>query len=451
MDKVFLTKSEENYQMKTETTLLGKIEDRTALIGVIGLGYVGLTLALGLTEQGYTVAGVDIDSKHLENIRKVNTFTNDEPSGALNEALRAAVRGDKLWLSQHLDLACDIMVVCVPLNTFGRNVKLPHYGNLFTALSQITAVLSNADNTQLVLIESTLPIGTTEEKIIPFLIENNKKVIGQDYHLAYCPERVSIGTLAEDLSRYPRVIGAYSPQCGELAKALYSKITTGGIDITTPVNTEFVKLAEATIRYVNQTLANTFALTCKMSKADVWTVRELVNKVNLWEFLRPGPGVGGHCLSKDAGFLLANNLRLTNTLWETLENLNKSVIMDIVKTIFRSAKAEKKVRIIILGKAYKANVVSVENSGTTKLTEQLKDIPDFSVVAHDPSDYDGLSVEEIAIGAHVIVLMTDHAEYYGNDWQAVAKVVKRPILIDARGMFADSPPKGFEYHCLGIG
>lgn len=438
--------------MKTKTTLLDKIEDRTALIGVIGLGYVGLTLALGLTEQGYTVAGIDIDSEHLENIRTGNTFIRYEHSETLEQSLKSAIRGDKLWLSPDLNLACDIMIVCVPLNTFGDNVKLPHYGNLFTALSQIVAVLDHTDDTRLVLIESTLPIGTTEDKIIPFLIKNSEKIIGQDYHLAYCPERVSVGTLAESLSMHPRVIGAYSPQCGKLAKALYSKLTIGDVDITTCINAEFVKLTENTIRYVNITLANAFALMCKEAKADVWAVRELVNKVGAWEFLLPGPGVGGHCLSKDAGFLLANDLvQLTNTLWETLENLNKTTIMDIVKTIFKSVKAERKAKIVILGKAYKANVTSTKNSSTAKLVEQLKDVPDFSIVTHDPSDYDGLSVEEVAIGAHAIVLMTDHGKYHDIDWQAIAKVVKQPVLIDARGMFAKKLPKGFDYYCLGQG
>lgn len=436
--------------------LLAKIEDRTAMIGVVGLGYVGLTLALGLTEQGYSVVGVDKSTKHLEDILDRSSFVSSEPD--LIEALHRAIRGDKLRLSDSLDPMCDILIVCVPVDALGENSRIPDFSCLLGALAQVVRVLENAPYPRLVLIESTLPVGTFHSVVVPYLSRRcASKVAGKDFHVAYCPERVSIGTLLHDLNTRPRVIGAFSKQCegGPLAKALYSKLTTGDVDVTTAANAEFVKLAEATIRYVNITLANTFAMISETTETDIWTVRELVNKVQLWDFHRPGPGVGGHCLTKDAKFLLASDtgeLPLTGTLWETLENLNRSVIAKLIKMLFRSiSKVDGRVRIVVLGCAYKANVTSTKNSGTEKLLEYLRDDQVFSVVIHDPMDFDGLSVEEIAIGSHAIVLMADHEEYRNINWKAIVQVAERAVLIDARGMFADAPPEGVEYYCLGVG
>lgn len=457
MDKVFLTMQDQTGRlsdiMEAKTPLLAKIEDHTAMIGIVGLGYVGLTLALGLTEKGYSVVGVDSSTKHLEDILDRSSFVKDEPG--LTEALHRAIRGDKLRLAGSLDPMCDILIVCVPVDAFG-NAKIPDLRHLLDALAQIALVLDNAPSPRLVLIESTLPISIFNSIVVPFLLRHcNKKVAGKDFYIAYCPERVSIGTLLHDLNTRPRVIGAVSEQCegGPLAKALYSKLTAGDIDITTAANAEFTKLAEATIRYVNVTLANALALISSTTATDIWTVRKLVNKVQLWDFHRPGPGVGGHCISKDAGFMLSDTLiPLANTLWETLENINRSVIAKLVKMLFSSTStAEGRIRIVVLGRAYKANVTSAKNSGTDKLLEYLRDDQMFSVVIHDPMDFEGLSVEEIAIDSHAIVLMTDHEAYREINWKAVAQVSKRAVLIDARGMFADAPPEDVEYYCLGQG
>ncbi len=299
-----------------------------ATIGVIGLGYVGLPLAVVLADAGFRVWGIDTNETRVGAV-SAGDWPLDEDEPQLPELLHKVV--NDVYLDATPDYAalrsCDVAVVAVP--TPIDDGKMPDYGALWSALCGIGDHMQGG----LVILESTLAPMTTEDAA---------QMLGPGYWLAHCPERVTPGRLYENLHLLPRIIGGYTDEAAILTERLYSRAIGASFKWyhTDALTAEVVKCAENAYRDVQIAFANELALICDAVGADVWTVRDLVNTCPGRNVLRPGPGVGGACLTKDT-WLLASALPEPPTLMLTARTINDEMA-DCVVGLVAEALAESK-------------------------------------------------------------------------------------------------------------
>jgi UDP-N-acetyl-D-glucosamine dehydrogenase len=296
-------KAHQDYQRSTvlqeyrnAMELAKKIHDRTARVGVIGLGYVGLPLGVEMAKQGFQVTGIDIDRQKVDSINAGIPHVLDVPS----EALLSLVAQGKIKATQSLASVenVDTVSVCVP--TPLRKTKEPDLSYVIAAAETIRNHLQQG---QLVVFESTSYPGTTREVVLPILEKTGLRV-GSDFFLAFSPERVDPGNAKYTTRNIPKVIGGITPQCVELATMFYSQFVENIVRVSSPECAEMVKLLENTFRSVNIALANEMALMCHKFKVDVWEVIEAA-KSKPFGFMPfyPGPGLGGHCIPVDPYYL----------------------------------------------------------------------------------------------------------------------------------------------------
>lgn len=424
------------------TELRNRIESKTAKITVIGLGYVGLPLAIVLADAGFRVWGIDTNETRAGAVSAGDwPLDTDEPH--LPEMLREVVKDGKLSATpDHVACqAADVVIVCVP-TPVGED-KCPDYGALWSALCGI------GDNMRggLVILESTLAPMTTEDAV---------QMLGDGFWIAHCPERVTPKRLLTNLRYMPRIVGGYNLEATLLARSLYLQIVDRTIELcfTDALTAEIVKCAENAYRDVQIAFANELAVACDQLGADVWEVRELVNTCPGREMLRPGPGVGGACLTKDS-WLLASSLPEPPSLMLTAREVNDGMAAYIVDTLVASALDEARVPllgaiVVILGAAYRAGTSDVRESPATRLMLELSKAG-AEVMFYDPhvDGYDG-DLEQALTHADVAVIATGHMEFVGLDWSALGKVMRNQVLVDARGIVAEAP-EGFIFRGLGRG
>jgi len=276
--------------------LLQKIQSREAHLGVIGLGYVGLPLAVEFAKAGFRVTGVDINEERVGRLREGVSYIKDV-AGAELEPL---VRSDRLRATTDFSLLAetDTVEICVP--TPLRKTRDPDVSFIVSAVEQIRKTLHR---TQLIVLESTTYPGTTEELILPMLEETGLKV-GEDFYLAFSPERVDPGNPRYNTKNIPKVVGGITPRCTEIASTLYRQTLESVIEVRSTQVAEMVKLLENTFRSVNIGLVNELALMCRKMGIDVWEViRAAATKPFGFMPFYPGPGLGGHCIPIDPFYL----------------------------------------------------------------------------------------------------------------------------------------------------
>ena len=276
--------------------LKSKIKDRSAKIGIIGLGYVGLPLAVEFGKAGFSVTGFDNDASKVGEIQKGSSYIPDVSSkdvGDLTSSKKLSPTADKTLLNK-----MDIIIICVP--TPLRKTKEPDISFILQAAEDIN---SNLRRGQLIVLESTTYPGTTEEVILPKLGGNGLKV-GKDIYIAFSPERVDPGNKKYKTKDIPKVVGGVSETCTELTKLLYSQIIKDVISVSSTRSAEMVKLLENTFRAVNIGLINELAIMCNKMNLDIWEIIEAA-KTKPFGFMPfyPGPGLGGHCLPIDPLYL----------------------------------------------------------------------------------------------------------------------------------------------------
>ena len=415
--------------------LRARIEAREARIGVIGLGYVGLPLAVEFAKAGFPVVGFDLDLRKVERIVAGESYIEDVPAADVSAAVAA---GRLRATADFGELArCDVIHVCVP--TPLTKTKDPDVSHMARALDDIR---KRARSGQLIILGSTTYPGTTHELFVEML-ESSGLRVGHDLAVAFAPERIDPGNKRYKVRDVPKVVGGETPLCTELASAVFAAIFDRIVPVSSTQSAEMVKLLENTFRAINIGLVNEVALMCDRLGLDVWEVIEAAatKPYGFMKFL-PGPGLGGHCIPVDPTYLAwkMKSLNFPARFIELATEINGQMpyhVVDKVAAILNGARlAVNGSRILILGVAYKPDVSDVRESPSLDVIRLLGE-RGGEVVFHDPhvaevtiGDRVHKSVElsdDRLAGSDVVVILTDHSTI---DYQRVTDLA--PRLFDTR-------------------
>ncbi len=401
-------------------------------IGIVGLGYVGLPLAVAFAEAGHEVVGLDSDPRKVEGLNAGISHVEDVASAAL-----APLSGRLQATGNQADLAsCEAIVICVPTPLTGsREPDLTYLVESATALSGVL------QPEQLVVLESTTYPGTTRERLLPILEESGLSA-GRDFHLAFSPERIDPGRTDYTVRTTPKLVGGLTPACVERARELYALICDEVIVLSSPEAAELSKLLENIFRSVNIALVNELAQLCDRLEIDVWEVVDAA-ATKPFGFMRfePGPGMGGHCLPVDP-FYLAFKAREHDFYPEFIElagKVNQTQPVFCVERIERALNSASKPvngsRILLLGVSYKAGVGDIRESPALKIARRLRDLGG-EVAYHDPHvpelpelGLSSIDLDEALASCDVAAIVTAHPSLNYADVVSSASLV-----VDFRGV-----------------
>lgn len=410
-------------------------------MGIIGLGYVGLPIAVAFAEAGREVVGLDTDPAKIESINRSESYIEDIPSATL-----AALGGRLRATADYSELtSCDAVIICVPTPLTGS--REPDLSYLESAAGELAEVLAPG---QTVILESTTYPGTTRDLLAPALETGNRKA-GRDFHVAFSPERIDPGRTDFTVRTTPKLVGGMTAGCTERAVELYETICDNVIPLSGPEAAELSKLLENIFRSVNIALVNELAQLCDRLGVDVWEVIDAA-ATKPFGFMRfdPGPGMGGHCLPVDP-FYLAFKAREHDFYPEFIElagKINQSQPLFCVSRIERvlneNAKPVNGTRILILGVSYKAGVGDTRESPAIKIVRLLRELG-ADVRYHDPHVPElkeaGISnspdLPSALAEAELSVIITAHPEF---DWREV--IDGSELVFDLRGVTREFPDNG---------
>ncbi len=408
-------------------------------IGVIGLGYVGVPLAVAFAEAGEDVVGVDVDTRTVTALREGISHVEDVSSERLAGLL------DRFHpTTRYADLArVDAILVCVPTPLTPN--REPDLGPLLASTRSLADVLQ-AD--QLVVLESTTYPGTTRERLVP-LLEESGMTAGTDFHVAFSPERVDPGRTDHTMRTTPKVVGGLTDACAERAAALYGMICDTVVPVSSPEAAELTKLLENIFRSVNIAMVNELAILADRMGIDIWEVVDAA-ATKPYGFMRfdPGPGMGGHCLPVDPFYLSwrAREFDLATEFIELAGKINQQMPYHCLERVERTlndvGKAVRDARVLVLGVSYKAGVGDTRESPALKIMDLLAERgADLSY--HDPHVPElpghGLvsePLEEAVAQSDLVLLVTAHP---GIDHVAIAE--SAPLLLDLRGVTRSAAAK----------
>jgi UDP-N-acetyl-D-glucosamine dehydrogenase len=396
--------------------LIEKLRNRSAHVGVVGLGYVGLPLAVEYARAGFKVTGFDVVASTVESLNQGRSHVRDVSSGLLQEAVSS---GNFRATTEFSDLATvDTVNICVP--TPLRKTKDPDVSYIVSAVEEIAKYLHKD---MLVILESTTYPGTTEELILPMLEATGLKV-GEDFYLAFSPERVDPGNAIYNTHNIPKVVGGVTPACTEIAQHLYRATLDTVIPVSSTRVAEMVKLLENTFRSVNIGLVNELALMCDTMGIDVWEVIDAAaTKPFGFMPFYPGPGLGGHCIpidpfylswkAREAGF----EARFIELAGMVNSYMPQHVVNKVIEALNARGKAVRGSKILILGVAYKADIEDVRESPAISVIDRLLRL-EGDVDYHDPYVIDlereGLAMRSVMLtpdriaGTDLVVIITAH-------------------------------------------
>jgi UDP-N-acetyl-D-glucosamine dehydrogenase len=401
-------------------------------IGIVGLGYVGLPLAVAFAEAGHEVVCLDVDPRKVEALREGRSYVED-----IDDATLAPLRDRLRPTADYADLAsCDAAIVCVPTPLSGsREPDLTYLVDAGTALS---AVLQPE---QLVVLESTSYPGTTRERLLPIL-EQSGMAAGRDFHLAFSPERIDPGRTDFTVRTTPKLLGGITERCAERARDLYAEICDEVVVLSTPEAAELAKLLENIFRSVNIALVNELSQLCDRLGIDVWEVVEAA-ATKPFGFMRfdPGPGMGGHCLPVDP-FYLAFKAREHDFYPEFIElagKINQAqpafCVERIERALNQAGKPVKDSKILILGASYKAGVGDTRESPALKIIKLLQ-VLGADTTYHDPHvpelpelNLTSVDLETALTSTDLAAIVTAHPQLNYEEVVATA-----PLVVDFRGI-----------------
>jgi UDP-N-acetyl-D-glucosamine dehydrogenase len=400
--------------------------------GVIGLGYVGLPLAVALAEVGEQVVAVDVDPRKVAAIRAGDSYVEDVSADRLRRALPQIEA-----TSHYQPLArTDAIVICVPTPLTAN--REPDLSALTSAAHALGQVLQRG---QLVVLESTTYPGTTRECLVPILEQESDLVVGEDVSVAFSPERVDPGRTDYTLRNTPKVIGGMTPACGDRAAGLYASICDELVRVSTPEAAEMTKLLENIFRSVNIALVNELAILADRMGIDIWEVVDAAStKPYGFKRFEPGPGMGGHCLPVDPFYLTwrAREFHMSTEFIELAGKINQQMPYYCAERIERAlndvAKPVKGSRIAVLGVSYKGGTGDVRESPALRILEVLNE-RGAELSYHDPyvPSLPDLGLASIPLSdiqaADVVVLVTAHP---GLDHGAIADDAS--LFVDLRGV-----------------
>ncbi len=399
--------------------LLEKIKTKKAKIGVIGLGYVGLPLALEFVKSGYQVIGFDKSKERVESLNKGKSYVID----VQNEEIRIPVQNGLFRATDDSDVlsTLDAMSICVP--TPLTKTKDPDMSYIINVSQEIKKHLHSD---QLFILESTTYPGTTEELVLPILEEGGRKA-GKDFYLAFSPERIDPGNKRYSVKNIPKIIGGVTRKCTELASCLYGNIIETIVPVSSPKVAEMVKLLENTFRNVNIALVNEIAIMAERLDIDVWEVIDAA-KTKPFGFMPfyPGPGLGGHCIPIDPLYLswVAKKHGFELRSIALADQINSSMPEFVVEKVTDALNGDKKSvkgsNIHVLGVAYKKDVDDVRESPALEIMNILRRkgakvtytdpyIPELSY--HEFHARSKPMTKELLSKADCSVIVTDHSNF----------------------------------------
>jgi len=408
---------------------------RDETVGVIGLGYVGLPLAIAFAESDATVVGVDVSEERVKLLRQGKSYLTDVSDEAV-----ASVRERFHPTTDYAELQrCDAVIICVP--TPLAKTGEPDISYIISAVENFRPHLRRG---MLVVLESTTYPGTTEELLKPMLEETGLKA-GVDFNLAFSPERIDPSNKTWTIRNTPKVVGGLTPACTERACALYSRVVEKVVPVSSPKVAEMTKLLENTFRAVNIALVNEMAILCRRMGISVWEVIDAAS-TKPFGFMRfePGPGIGGHCIPIDPLYLAwkarefnheARFIRIADAINRQMPEYVVGLIADSLNDFGKPLKGS---RILLLGVAYKPEVNDYRESPALALVELLSQ-KGSHVLYHDPYvpevNHNGRAMKSVELTedelakSDCVVIVTAHKCY---DWDWV--VANSQLVVDTRGV-----------------
>jgi UDP-N-acetyl-D-mannosaminuronic acid dehydrogenase len=426
-------------------------------VAVVGLGYVGLPLACVFADNGFVTVGIEADKKKTKMISEgVCPIPGKEPG--LSELLMKVTKERRLHVSTDPAECRKAEAIFICVDTPINKNKEPMLGYLMEAVSDVG---KNLKRGTMVSVESTIPPGTMEEKVIPVLEKESGMRAGKDFSVVHCPERVMPGFLLRNLRGYERVIGGLDEESLRKGIAFYSTIVKSKLHPTDLLSAEITKTVENTYRDVQIAFANEVALACEELGADAFEIRRLVNTCPYRDMHSPGAGVGGHCLPKDPWLFASSVSESLTSMIETARAINDSMpehlaelIVDALDEAGRRAAGS---RLTVLGLAFLKDSGDVRNSPAMTIIDAFAGESD--VVVHDPFVAKGYRVpitrdiEKALQGSDCVALVTEHTIYKSLDLRRMAKLMRTRVIVDGRNVFDASECRkhGFVYRGIGKG
>ena len=413
-----------------------KIQDRSARIVILGLGYVGLPLATIFAEAGFTVVGVEPDQSKVEKIMRGESYVQDVPSEKLDQLMRS---GNLTATTDFSVLAeADAVSICVP--TPLRKTGDPDLSYILVATDELAKYMHPG---VVVVLESTTYPGTTREILLPKLTENSGLKVGEDFFLAFSPERVDPGR--EDWTTYntPKVIGGITAACSDIASSWYQQALETVVPVSSAESAEMAKLLENTFRMINIGLVNEMAIMCDRLGLDVWEIIDAA-ATKPFGFMKftPGPGLGGHCIPIDPLYLswklraLNYTARFIDLASEINTGMPRYVVSKVQDALNEQGLPLKGSQILVIGAAYKPDVDDIRESPSLDIIGLLRQ-KGAKVNYHDPYipriSHDDWSLESVpnliesTQNSDCVVIVTDHSDY---DFENILE--RAALIIDTR-------------------
>ena len=435
--------------------LARKIENKSAGLVVIGLGYVGLPVALLFAKAGFSVTGLDLKRERVDTINSGQSPIEGHEPG-LAELLADVVNTDRFHADTDYAACVDAQIILLAVETpVEETSKQPIYQALRSALAALAPHLQAGT---MVIVESTIAPGTMQNVVQDELERLSPLRVNQDYFLVHCPERLMPGRLLHNIEKMDRVVGGTTSQAAETAVTFYKNVVRGTLDPTDCLTAELVKTTENAYRDVQIAFANEVAKICEVNGADVWKVRDLVNKSPGRNMHLPGAGVGGHCIPKDP-WLLASaagegvSLHLIPSARAVNEGMPSHIAEMTVKALEEAGQDPAEACVGVLGYAYLENSDDTRHSPTATMVGELRgSVAEIRI--HDPwvNPY-RVDLDRMLAGCHALVLMVKHDAYGDVDFSQLKTLMAEPVLVNGRGFFTPKAVSdaGFTYWGIGRG
>ena len=400
-------------------------------ISILGLGYIGLPLAIILADKSCKIYGFDKDQKVLENIKKLKIKIKEKD---LLKKFKSKKVQKNFQISRQI-IKSDVYILAVP-TPFNKKVLKPDISKVKSAIYKIIDLLESGN---LIIIESTCPVGTTE--IVKKIIYKKRNDLKKDsIHISYCPERILPGNTLKELISNDRIIGGVDLKSSKHAEKVYKKFVKGSLNLTNSKTAEMCKLVENTYRDVNIAYANELSIICEKLKIDVWNLIKLANLHPRVNILNPGPGVGGHCIAVDPWFLISKNFKLSKLIY-TARKVNDQKIKWVTTQInnkikeINLKKKNKNIKIGFLGATYKANSEDLRESPSLRIINYFLKKNEVKTYVVEPNidrskfKYLNLTNTKYLIKkSDIIVILVNHKEF------KKFKLIKDKKVLDISGL-----------------
>jgi UDP-N-acetyl-D-glucosamine dehydrogenase len=426
--------------MTTKDILIKKLQDKTAKIGILGMGYVGMPLAVVFAEKGFNVFGIDPDPRKVETFNKGISYIQDVPT----ETVARLHKAGKLNMTADFAALADMDAISICVPTPLRQTGDPDMSFILSATEQLAKYVHKG---MVVVLESTTYPGTTRELLAPMLTEKSGLIVGKDLFICFSPERVDPGR--EDWTTYntPKVLGGMTAACVEVGAAWYTGAIKTVVQVSSPEAAEMAKLLENTFRMINIAMVNELALMCERLGVDVWEVIDAA-ATKPFGFMKftPGPGLGGHCIPIDPLYLswkmkaLNYNAKFIELASEINTNMPRYVVSRVLDALNDRGKTLKGNKVLVLGAAYKPDIDDVRESPALDVIALLRKKgalvqyhdPHIPHIHHEREDWKMNSIANADLmkevkAADAVVIITNHTFY---DYKAILGAAQ--FIFDSR-------------------